>query len=141
MNLIVASLQRYLPELNKQVILPTRILEVFGEQAIEHYLINMRGAGASCYDTDTGRQYVFLNCTLRGILYQETLSYEAVHALCQHPAPFMKWRHEIEAEFIALVMMMPETDLPRLNRIKDQLDEESYEYLKRRNKGREIWKI
>ncbi len=141
MNLAVASIKRYLPELNKKVVSTGRILEVFGYHAIEFYIAKMEGRGCCVTDTDTERQFVFLNYTVRGVLFHETLGYEATHILIHEPAPFMKWRHEIEAEFIALMMMMPLTDLPRLNRIKHQLDDESYEYFMRRLKGRELWRM
>lgn len=141
MKLTFVSLQRYFPELNKEVISPRRVMEVFGEHAIEFYILGMDGRGSSATDTDTGQQYVFLSDTLRGVFYNETLAYETVHAFCHYPAKFMKWRHDLEAEFLALVMMMPATDLPRLNRVKHHLEAESYDLLVKRNRGKEIWKI
>lgn len=139
MKLTLLQLKKMLPEINRRVITPARILQIFRQQNIEFCEIPMEGLGGCV--SDTGREYVFLRNSLPHLLYHETLSYEGVHALSHHPAPFLRWRHDLEAEVLSLVFMMPLTDLPRLNRIKHQLDEESYELLERRNKANAVWRL
>ena len=139
MNLTFSQLKKIFPELNRKKITPSQVLQVFAERNIELYEVRMEGRGACV--TDSGREYIFLKESLTSLLYHETLCYEGVHALCHHPASFLRWRHNLQSEVFSLVMMMPKTDLPRLNRIKHQLDDESYELLQRRNKANEMWKI
>ncbi|CAN5363258.1 hypothetical protein BH10ACI1_BH10ACI1_19370 [soil metagenome] len=62
--------------------------------------------------------------------------------ICHTPgAKFLVWRFEIEAETLSLTMTMPLSDLPRLNRIRYQLDDESYDLLMRRNKINKLWSL
>lgn len=139
MKLTFLQLKKIIPELNRQVVSAARILQVFKDRDVEYHELPLQGKG--CYVTASGRDYVFLRDSLTSLLFHETLTYEATHALCHYPAPFLLWRHNIEAEVLSLVMMMPLADLPRLNRIKHQLDDESFELLKRRNKANEVWKL
>ena len=53
----------------------------------------------------------------------------------------MQSKQNLQSEVLSLVMMMPLADLPRLNRIKHQLDDESFELLMRRNRAAEIWHL
>lgn len=139
MNLTLLQLKKILPEINRKVITPARILQVLKEQSIEFFEIQMNDDGA--YVTDAGREFVFLRRSLQHFLFHETLAHETVHALSHHPASFLFWRHQLEAEVFSLVFMMPLADLPRLNKIKHQLDDESYELLKKRNKANEVWHL
>lgn len=139
MKLTFLQLKKIIPELNKKVITAARIFQVFRERQIEYNEIKMQGAGA--YVTEDGKDYVFLRDSLQAYLYHETLAYEGTHALCHYPASFLAFRHNLEAEVLSLVMMMPLSDLSRLNKIKHQLDDESYELLKRRNKAYEVWNL
>lgn len=139
MNLTYLQLQKIFPEINIRKITPVRILEMFDKKNISYFELPMEGRGGCL--TDGGREYVFIKRSLQNLLYHETLAYESVHALCHAPAPFLRWRHNLQSEIFSLVFMMPLADLPYLNRIKHQLDEESFELLLRRNKANEIWKL
>lgn len=139
MFLTYRRLKYFLPELNEQVITPERIFEVFESLKVECAEIPLSRNGY--YAVSDGANYVFLKRAMTALLLHETLAHECVHLLVHYPAAFLLSKHELEAEAFALVAMIPRTDLPRLNRIKHQLDDESYELLKRRNKVSEIWKI
>lgn len=139
MNLTFRLLKEIFPELNKKVINRDRIYQVFKQRRIEYYDLPMEGRGG--YVTDNGRDYVFLRNSLRGLLHHETLAYEGVHAFFHYPAEFLRRKHDLEAETLSLVMLIPKTDLPRLNKIKHQLDEESFELIERRNKANSIWRL
>ena len=139
MNLTYRQLKKILPELNEEVITPERIFEVFREKEIEFYELPLDGDG--CYASDDGREFVFLRSAMRGLLFHKTLIYEGVHAFCHYPAKFLLWRHNIESEVLSLLAMMPLADLPRLNRIKHQLDDETFELLEKRNKANDLWKL
>lgn len=140
MNLAFLSLKRILPELNERVISPARIFEVFTERGIEFYELPFRHTNG-CYITESGKEYVILKRALSQLLFHETLALEGAHALIHAPAPFLLRKQQLEAETLALVCVMPVTELPRLNRIKHQFDAESYELLMRRNKAHRIWQI
>ena len=139
MTLTYLQLKKILPELNEEIITPDRIFEVFQEKKIDFHELPLEGDG--CYVTEEGKDYVFLRSAMRQLLFYKTLLYESVHALVHYPAPFLLWRHNLEAEVLSLIGMMPLSDLPRLNRIKNQLDEENYDLLMRRNKANEIWSL
>lgn len=139
MKLTVLQLKKILPEINRRVITPSRILQIFKHRGIEFRELPMEGLGGCV--TDAGREYVFLRTSLAHLLYHETLAYESVHVFSHYPASFLRRRHDLESEVLSLVFMMPLADLPRLNRIKHQLDEESYELLKRRNQAHKVWNL
>lgn len=139
MTLTYLQLKKILPELNEEIITPDRIFEIFQEKEIDFHELPLEGDG--CFVTEEGKDYVFLRSAMRHLLFYKTLLYESVHALVHHPAPFLLWRHNLEAEVLSLIGMMPLSDLPRLNRIKNQLDDENYDLLMRRNKANEIWSL
>jgi len=142
MNLTFRTLKKYFPELNRRTITRERISQVLKAVGVSVFEIPMEGRGAYVIDRTDGSEYVFIRQGLRGLLGHETFAYESTHALCHDPgAKFLKWRHDLQAEVFSIVMMIPATDLPRLNRIKNQLDEESYELIKKRNHIKAVWKI
>ena len=137
MKLAFSTLKKIIPELNERIITPKRILEIFRQRGIDFFELNIEDDGA--FVTSDGRSFVFLKSILQQLVYHETLLHEGGHALIHYPADFLERKHQLEAEVFSLVGMMPLKDLPRLNRIKHQLDAESYELLKRRNKANSIW--
>lgn len=139
MNLTFQSLKRYFPELNKKIITRERIIKVLSKINIPVFDIQMHGRGAYVIDRIDGAEFVFIKYNLQSLVRFETTAYESVHALCHTKADFLESRQNLQSEIFSLVMMMPQTDLPRLNRIKHQLDAESFELLMRRNKAAEIW--
>lgn len=139
MHLIFSILKKTLPELNREIITPARMIYVFYHRLIEFHELDMPDAGA--FVTCDGKNYVFLKMALQQLIYHETILHEGCHALVHHPAPFLMWRHQIEAEVFSLVGMMPITNLRRLNKIRHQLEPESYELLMRRNKVNERWRL
>lgn len=139
--LAFSSLKKILPELNSRVITTDRIFEILHARRIEFYELPFTTTNG-CYAVDeTKREYVILRRAMETLLFHETLCLESVHALLHSYAPFLLRKQQLEAETFALIAMMPQTDLPRLNRIKHQLDAESYDYLMRRNKANEIWHL
>lgn len=132
-------LKQFLPELNIKIITPEKILNVLRLHNIEYAEIAMRGRG--CYVNKDGKDYVFLKSAMTQFLHHETLSYEAAHALTHFPADFLFWRHNLEAEVLSLICMIPKTHLKRLNRIKHQLDADTYDLLMKRNLSQERWKL
>jgi hypothetical protein len=140
MNLTFQLLKKYFPELNKKIIKRERILEVFGAARIQFYEIPMEGRGVYVHDASDKTDYVFIRYSLQSLIYHETLAFEGVHALCHAPATFLERRQNLQCEIFSLVFMMPAPDLPRLNRIKGQLDAESYDFLMRRNKVKAVWR-
>lgn len=141
MNLTFQLLKRYFPELNRRVISRERIIKVLSKIGVPVFDIPMLGRGAYVRDISDGSEYVFIKYNLQTLIRHETLAYESVHALCHVKADFLEDKQNLQSEVLSLVMMMPKTDLPRLNRIKHQLDDESYELLMRRNRAAEVWKI
>lgn len=142
MNLTFQVLKKYFPELNRKVITRERIVQVLGKIGIPVYELPMEGRGAYVHDTEDKKDYVFIKYNLSSLIYHETLAYEGVHALCHVPAAtFLKSKHELQSEVLSLVMMMPATELPRLNRIKHQLEPESYEMVQKRNQIKSFWRI
>lgn len=139
MNLTFLALKRDLPELNVLEIYPPRILSVFEKKRIFFREVTMDDAG--CYIYQNGKDYVFLRSAMAQLLYHETLCYESVHALAHHPAPFLLWRHNLEAAAMSLIGMMPITKLKELNRRKHELDDEHYRLLMDRNLVKERWKL
>lgn len=139
MNLIFLALKRSIPELNEQVVPPSRILEVLAEKGIPMMEIPMKELGS--YVRKDKQDFVFIKAALAQLVHHETLAYEASHAITHVPADFLARRHNLEAEAMSLICMIPATDLPRLNRIKHQLDPESYELLKRRIEIKKIWNL
>lgn len=134
-------LKKIFPELNKKVIGKERIIEVFSRRNIQYLEVPMEGLGAYFHISSDKTDYVFIKYNIQGLLYHETLAYEGVHAFCHIPAPFLLSKNNLEAEVLSLVMLMPETDLPRLNRIKHQLEPDSYEMVIKRNQIKAMWKI
>lgn len=142
MNLAFRLLKSYFPELNEEPIGTERIIQVLGTRAIQYYEVPMDGPGAYVVDASDGSEYVFIKNSIRGILKHETVAYECVHGLCHVPAAtFLKRRHDLEAEALSLVMMMPAPELPRLDRIKHQLEPESYDRVIRRLMVKALWGI
>lgn len=132
---------KYFPELNVKVIGEDRIIEVFNKIGVLYYEVQMKGKGAYVREIEDKTEYVFINRSLKTLLKHATLAYESVHALSHVPAAFLESKQNLEAEVLSLIMMIPRTDLERLNRIKHHLDDESYDYLMRRNKVAEMWKL
>lgn len=141
MNLTFTLLKKYFPELNRKIISRERITQVLIKKNIGIFEIPMNGRGAYVRSLPDGAEFVFLKYNLQSLIYHETLAYEGVHALCHIKADFLEARQNLQSEVFSLVMMMPKTDLPRLNRIKHQLDDETYELLKRRNTAAERWQL
>ena len=140
MNLVFDKLKKIFPELNKQVITVSRILEAFEAHNVTVAQLPLDNNGY--YVSNAGKEFVFVKYALNHYLLHETLSHEASHVFGSSPeCAFLLRRFEIEAETLSLIMMMPLSDLPRLNRIKHQLDAESFDLLKRRNKINEIWQL
>lgn len=139
MNLAFQTLKKILPELNEKVVTPERMIQVFNERDITLHELPLEDAG--CFVSKDGRDYVFLRQALNQVLYHETLLHEGVHALTSHPAPFLSRKHQLEADALSLVAMMPLSELPRLNRIKNSLDEETFILLERRNEVKERWSL
>ena len=142
MNLTFHILKkRHFPELNEKVITRERIIQVLSKIPVPVFDIPMIGRGAYVHDRTDGAEFVFIKYNLQTLIQHETLAFEAVHALCHVKADFLLSRQNLQSEVLSLVMMMPKTDLPRLNRIKHQLDDESYELLMRRNRAAEMWHL
>jgi len=142
MNLTFRLLKKYFPELNKKVISRERIVRVLATIGIPVFDIPMEGRGAYIRDVSDGSEYVFIKYNLQTLIYHETLAYEGVHALAHDPAAkFLERRHNLQSEVFSLVMMMPGTELPRLNRIKHQLEPDAYERVQRRNLVKAMWQI
>lgn len=143
MNVVFRLLKtKYFPELNEEPVGVDRIIEVLDRIGTNFFRLPMEGKGAYVVDTEDKSEYVFISDAIRNLLDHETVAYEGVHAFAHIPsAKFLERKNNLEAEVISLIMMMPVTDLPRLNKIKHQLDEESYEYLERRNKAYDLWEL
>ena len=139
MNITYYLLKKILPELNRCVITVERILNVFFQRNIEYYELPIEGEGA--FVTKDGRNYVFLRSALAQLLKHETILHEGCHALIHYPAPFLMNRHQLQADAFSLIGMMPLTELKHLNRLKHQLEPESFELLKRRNDVNRRWKL
>lgn len=141
MNLTYLALKKYFPELNLKAIKRERVVEVLASNNIPVFELPMTGRGAFVRDVCDGMEFVFIKYNLLSLIQHETLAYESVHALCHVKADFLKSRQELQCEVFSLVMMIPKKDLPRLNLIKHQLDDESYEILLRRNRINEVWNL
>jgi len=139
MLLAYSQLKKILPQLNESVITPEIIYKVFERRKISFYELPIEERGY--YVTENGRDYVFLRHSLQQLLFHETLLYEGVHAICHFPVQYLLRRHTLEAEAFSLIGMMPLESLPRLNRIRHQLDAENYDLLLRRNKVAELWNL
>lgn len=138
MILVFQKLKTIFPELNRAAISPKRIFEVFEKMKVVYVELPLERNGY--YISDTKKDYVFLKSAMSQMLFHEVLAHETAHAFTSTPAArFLLWRFEIEAEALSLIMMMPLADLARLNRIKNQLDDESYDLLMRRNKIKSLW--
>lgn len=140
MILTYLQLQKIFPEINRARILPSRIVSALVKRNIEFHTVPHLEELGTCV-TLAGQEYVFLTDAISGLLYHETLAYEAIHAFSHVPAPFLRWRHNLESHVMSLVFMMPLAELRRLNKIKGHLDAESYELLKKRNEANERWKL
>lgn len=141
MNLTFQLLKKYFPELNRKIISRERIIKVLGAIGIPVYELPMEGRGAFIRDRSDGSEFVFIKYNLQSLIYHETLAYEGVHALCHVKADFLKSRQDLQSEVFSLVMMIPETELPRLNKIKHQLEPESYELVEKRNQIKLYWRF
>lgn len=139
MNITYLLLKKVLPELNRCVITVERILQVFCQRNIEYYEIPLEGDGA--FVTKDGNNYVFLRSALTQLLKHETILHEGCHALIHYPAPFLLRRHQLQADIFSLIGIMPLADLKHINRLKHQLEPESFELLKRRNEVNRRWKL
>jgi hypothetical protein len=143
MNLAYSRLKEILPKLNEEVITPETIFAAFKTLDIEYHELSLKENGyyVPASESETGKDYVFLKRGLTQFLWHETLAHESIHSFIHIPVLFLLRKHELEAEVLALICMMPITDLKRLNKIKGQLDDESYELLQRRNKANKEWRL
>lgn len=141
MLLTFSLLKKIIPELNKKVITVERIIELLYQRRIEYHEIPLYKEDDGAFITQDGQDYVFIRYALHQILKHETVLHEGCHAFMHVKAPFLQWRQQLEADVFSLVGMIPATELPHLNRIKHQLEPESYEMLMRRNRVKEMWKI
>ncbi len=139
MILTFDCLKRILPELNETVISPERILAKLAALNVKVFDAAIEENGY--YITTAKRDYIFLKNGMAHLIYHETLAHEFSHFGCHYPADFLRRKHQLEAEMMSLICMMPLTNLSRLNAVRHQFDNENYDLLMRRNKGFEVWSL
>lgn len=120
MNLAYSRLKEFLPELNERTHTPRdfwRQIERTGANVV-HKAQKKRGY----YATNGKEDYIFLAQDLADELWLEAAFHEMVHLILHFPCAFLFSKQQTEARSLALIALLPQTDLPRLVRIYAHLE-------------------
>ena len=130
MNLAFSRIKQIIPSFNERVVSPTDLLRIFHERGIQYAELELNQNGY--YVLHNGIDYVFIKERIKDLLYHQILCHEGVHALIHFPASFLLRKQQKEAEALALIAMIPITDLNYWLSIAGSLEKDEYELVERR---------